>query len=423
MSLASIFEVFQLSHGPSLPYTTGALKTGQYFRNVLMGVPYHQDNRILIELLGDFAIYGKDNLSNVAIICGLAGYIAGESRFTLKRFYSRIEKSGGIQLLNRTWPFSVDSDLVFNKSKKELDHPNTIRFHILGSEQKILLQTEYFVSVHGHVTGPGSRDQEAVKMIDQFDQFADIQEVCNKEELNLVDYIISAEEMKHTISPVQIFERLSHTWQIMRSSIQNGLKNEGSLPNHNPRQAKRLHNEFSKRIMNWKTLGQENILASIYALAVAEELIDNQLIITAPLCESAALMPAILYLIQEKYSVQSKEISESLLIGGLVGSLLMKSTTQFYSKPVLDISFTISSAMTAAAGCYLIDPDIKKINQAAAIAINLGGVNQNLNYDNIGEISMRYAGVILTAINLALCDYQQTELPFDQYYRQLSSGK
>ncbi|MCD6347788.1 MAG: L-serine ammonia-lyase, iron-sulfur-dependent, subunit alpha [Bacteroidales bacterium] len=419
MSLPSIFEVYQLAHGPSLPFTMGALKTGQYFRNVLMGIPHNRENRILIEFLGDFAIYGKDNLSDVAITCGIAGYIAGESRFSLKNFYNKIKKSGGIQLLSSTWAFSVDTDIIFNRGVEELAHRNTIRFHVLDSEQKVLLQAEYIVSAKGSVSGPGSLDQDTSASIEQIDNFADISKVCEKEKLELIDYIISAEMILHSITSDQIMERIGQIWQIMNSSITNGLNNEGQLPNHVKRQAKILDQHFSEQNRHWKNLGREHILSSIYALAVAEEIQDNQLLITAPLCETAALMPATLQLMQEKFSIPDRKLSEALLIGGLVGALLLKSFSQIYANPALDISFAISASMSAAAGCYLIDNNIQMINQAVIIAIRLCGFNHNLKYTEIGANSIKYTGIAIDAINLALCGYEQTDQAFDQFFRQL----
>ncbi len=75
MGLSSVFQVFQLALGPSLQYTMGAFKVGQYFREVLIGVPFHQNNRILVEFLGKQADEGRKNDSHLALISGLGGYI------------------------------------------------------------------------------------------------------------------------------------------------------------------------------------------------------------------------------------------------------------------------------------------------------------------------------------------------------------
>ncbi len=407
MSLTSIFEIYQLAHGPSLPYTTGALKVGQYFREVLIGVPYHQDNRIIVEFLGNFAEHGRASLSHMALVSGLAGYIPGENRLSLKQVYERIKKSRTLILMNKSWAFSVDSDLV------------TIRIHVLGPEEKLLLQAEYFVSVKGTVSGPGSRDSEASSSIDQIDSFSQIREVCLQQKLSLSAYVLSAEQIRHGIQQDQVVQHMINTWQIMSACINNGINNTGLLPDGSARQAHVLQKSLSLQTKHWKTLGVEQMWVNLYALAVAEEVIDNQLIITAPLCESAALVPAILFMVQEKFSVDENKISQGLLAGGIVGALLLKHQTQIYAKPILETAFSIATAMAAAAGMAVLSDSIERINQAAAIAVNLSQVNHSMNYQQLPELSLKYAGMALNAINLSFNDYQITELSFDDYSNKL----
>ncbi len=420
MSLSSIFEVYQLAHGPSLPYTTGALKTGQYFREVLIGVPYHPDNRIIVEFLGNFSQYGLNSLSHVALVGGLAGYIAGENRLSLKNLFERIEQSRSLMILNKSWGFSVGSDVVFSKSKKDIAHPNTIRFHVLGPNEKILLQAEYIVSFKGLVSGPGSRDAEPGSTLEQLDNFSQIMEVCSTQDLSLPAYVASAERIRHSISDEQIYEHLENTWQIMQASISNGLDNTGTLPDGQSRQAAMMHKSLNHQIRTWKSLGAEQLLVNVNVQAIAEEIVDNQLIITAPLCESAAILPGLLYMIQGKYSTSSKSICDGLLVGGLVAALLLKYQEQLYTKPILSSASTIGAAMAAAAGMFLIQPSMDMINQAANIAIKMSYERTSKeSFTELPVMSIKAANLALNAINLAQSDYRVTDLAFDTYFKKL----
>ena len=125
MSLPSLSQVFQLAYGPSLVYTMGPFKAGQYFRTQLIGIPHHEDNRIVVEFFGNFSRFGKELSSDVALVSAIGGFSQENSVTGLQDFYDNIKKTGRFFMHSRIWPFTIDSDLIF-------------RNKILNSQMKIL---------------------------------------------------------------------------------------------------------------------------------------------------------------------------------------------------------------------------------------------------------------------------------------------
>lgn len=417
MSLSSVFQVLQLAIGPSLPYTMGALKVGQFFREVLIGVPYHQDNRVLVEFLGDFEKFGKDNSSHMALIAGLSGYVSGETRMSIRKMYSIIHKEGGFQLLSKTWPFNDESDLIFNKKSTEFSHPNTIRFHVVSVEGKVLLQAEYTVSGKGLVSGPGSRDTDPGSNIDQIDSLEEILKICKAENLSLLEYIYSSEELIHGISVDQILQRMLNTWKIIESSIDNGLGNSTNIHAEIKRKAHIIYSHYQEILPIQDLISKEHAQASMFACGVCEESLANQLVITAPVCETSGVLSAVLKSLQSKYLFSKSQMAEALLIAGFIGSVLQKLGIRFFEKNKIRLDFPIATAMAAASGMFLVNKDPEAILKVIHIALDLAENDPDYSTENLIKQNIKHANLALASINLALIGYPIDQTSMDKAFQ------
>ncbi len=416
MGLSSVFQIFQLALGPSLPYTMGAFKTGQYFREVLIGVPFNINNRILVEFLGGFAQEGKRNDCNVALVAGLGGYIPGETRMEIRKFFSIIRKEGGFQLLAKTWPFNEETDIIYNSKKADIPHRNTIRFHVLNEDGNVLTQAEYTVSSKGMVAGPGSRDSDPGGNIDQIDSFGEILKICEEENLGLLDYIYSSEELIHSLTKAQTLERMLQTWKVMESSIENGLNNPGNLNPNVRKTAQICQTTYLRNLAEIEFLGKESVEAGIFATAVCEESLDNQLVITAPVCETAGVVAAVLKTIQKKYRLSPEKMAEALIIGGFVGSILQKLGIRYFEKTNNRLDFPIATAMAASAGMFLLSEDPNQINKSIHVALRFSDRHADYSPANLSVTNLKHANLALSSINLSLVDFNIDSIPFDRYF-------
>jgi len=409
MSRPSLFQVFQLSHGPSLVYTMGAFKVGQYFRTQLIGLPHHEDNRILVEFSGNFSIFGKNLNSDVALVAGLGGFNTSETELGIRSFFEEIKKNGSFVLQSKTWPFTVESDLIFSNQKSNNPHEDTIRFHLLGPEQNILIQAEYTVSDSGFVLGPGSHEDDYRGDLENFDSFSEIIAMCKQENLSLIEYILSYERMVHSMEPEKIMTRMQQIWTIIKTSIENGLNSTSQLPGQRQRQAGKMRQILNDRFSNSETLGHEQTLANIYALAVCEESLNNQLVIATPVCETSGIVPAVLKTMQQKYHFSDDKMAKSLLIAGFVGSLLLQMDLNIYKKYIKNMHFPVATAMASAGGLFLLSSDLEILNEAIKIAVSLSDFHIPSEPEELINLNIKHSNLAIEAINLSLGGYHLSE--------------
>lgn len=394
MNQASLLEVFQLAFGPSLSLTMGAFRAGQKFRVQLLDIPFQEDNRILIEFLGDFNLLGKKNNSDIALVAGLGGYQHGTSSIGLRSFYNNIKRDGGFLLQSKTWPFTVESDLIYRNQAIETSHKRPVRFHLVNRENRILLQSEFFISATGEVLEHNSDidfDNDSDN-IQKTQSFLFVKEMCEHESIGIIDYLISHERNTYSIEKDQLLSRIRQVWKIMDSSIENGLSKSGEL-----------FNTFQNRLASCEVLSREHLLAGIYAQAVCEENLDNQLIIASPFCETAGIIPAVVKCIQQKYRIPNEKLFDSLLVAGFVGTLLKRK----------NMPFVISTAMAAAAGSYMINSDINGLHNTINIAISLADQNTTFTTKTLINLNIKHANLALQSIDLGLCGYMTSEVALD----------
>lgn len=414
MSRSSLLEAFPLALGPSLSLTMGAFNAGLKFRSLVSNFPFQEENRIIIEFLGEFSSQGKAFNADIAVLAGLAGYKLGKSKINLRFFFEKIKKAGGFQLQSNTWPFTVESDLVYNKQKLDIPNKRTIRFHLLNHDKKVIFQSELHISATGQVlnTPDIANSEKEQKSIEIQDSFSTVIEICKQENLTLIDYLLSYEKAVYSVLPERLIGRLANIWEIMLASIENGLNTSGKLPNGDKRQASKLLQNFHDRIISSELIGQEQSFSYIFTQAVCEENLDNQLIIGAPICETSGIVPAVLRVIQKKYRIPDEKISEALIIAGFVGTILQ----QIDLKNGSNLSFLIATAMACAAGIHLINPGSEMLNKTINIAITLSGKDRSFCVEELINLNLKHSNLALQAINLSLCDYNVSEIPFDQFF-------
>lgn len=405
MGLSSVFQILRLATGPSLVFTSAALHAGRYFREVLLGVPHHENNRLIIELLGNFARSGKAFQSDQALLAGLGGYIQGETRMSLAKFYDLIKREGGVQILSRTWPLSPASDVVYNLKSKNLKHPNTIRFHVLSSDNRILLQAEYTITSDGQVFGPGAREPGSTCYSGQIESLEEVLQICRQEGFSLADYVYRSEESNFSVKRSQAAERMTRTWQIMNEAISNGLQNKTPLPASVERQAPVLFGHFKEGYGDREPPGKEYVLAGIYAVAVAEESAANHLIITAPVCETAGILASVLKVIQARFRLPDDRMSSALMVAGFTGSLLVNQYAKRWDDRLPAFEFKTAAAMTAAATASLLSNEPEAISRAVYNAMKLSGSESDHAPENLPFLNLKYAQMAFSAANLAVLGY------------------
>lgn len=245
------------------------------------------------------------------------------------------------------------------KTNINLDkHPNTMIFEIILNDG--LTDIIEIISIGGGDIVIGDNEFQPINIYPHHN-FSDIRKYCLEKNISLYDYVKDVEGE-------DIDKFLSLVWKQMKNSIMNGLKAGGLLPGK--LQVKRKSKDlYDNPIKNESEAITEHRLVSAYAFAVGEENAAGGMVVTAPTCGAAGILPAVLYYIQNRRKLSDEKIIEGLAVAGLIGNIIKANAT--ISGAVAGCQAEVGSAcsMAAAAHSVLFNNSIEQIEYAAEIAM------------------------------------------------------
>ncbi len=250
-------------------------------------------------------------------------------------------------------------DVIFNNDEIELPHPNTM--DLIAYKDGIEIKRIRVLSVGGgKVEIVGYKNVDPPKIYD-LSTFSEIAEHCKKNHMRLWQYV-------EEVEGIEIRDYLLKIWNQMKLSIHIGLETEGVLPGglNVKRKAKKL---YSHQHIDESAQTKENRVVSAYAFAVSEQNADGEIIVTAPTCGSAGVMPSVLYYQQMKKGYTDLEIIRALETGGIIGNLIKTNASISGSECGCQAEIGTACAMASAALGELFGLETDKIEYAAEIAI------------------------------------------------------
>ena len=250
-------------------------------------------------------------------------------------------------------------DVIFNNDEIELPHPNTM--DLIAYKDGIEIKRIRVLSVGGgKVEIVGYKNVDPPKIYD-LSTFLEIAEHCKKNHMRLWQYV-------EEVEGIEIRDYLLKIWNQMKLSIHIGLETEGVLPGglNVKRKAKKL---YSHQHIDESAQTKENRVVSAYAFAVSEQNADGEVLVTAPTCGSAGVMPSVLYYQQMKRGYTDLEIIRALETGGIIGNLIKTNASISGSECGCQAEIGTACAMASAALGELFGLETDKIEYAAEIAI------------------------------------------------------
>lgn len=276
--------------------------------------------------------------------------------------YGSLSKTGVGHGTDRVIKITLDPipcDVVFNDEEIELPHPNTMDL-IAFKNGEVINRIRVLSVGGGKIEIIGHKNVDPPKIYD-LNSFHEISEYCKQNHMKLWQYV-------EEVEGIEIRDYLMKIWNQMKSSIHIGLSTEGVLPGglEVKRKAKRL---YSHQHIDESAQTKENREVSAYAFAVSEQNADGEVIVTAPTCGSAGVMPAVLYYQQMKRGYSDLEIVRALETGGIIGNLIKTNASISGSECGCQAEIGTACAMASAALGELFSLEIDKIEYAAEIAI------------------------------------------------------
>lgn len=316
--MRSIATVFKKGLGPSSSHTVGPTIASKIFAK-----KYPDRDKTDVILYGSLALTGKGHATDRAIL-----------------------------------EYLPNANITFDYDKKDLPHPNTVEFIAYKDGKEI--GREVCMSVGGgdiKFVGEDFKEKEVYEE----KNFSEILTVCENRNISLVDYIFEKEGPG-------IKEELLKTWKAMEDCVERGLKAEGMLPGdlHIERKAKKLINTVT---LNEGSTTREDRLLSAYAFAVSEENACGNLLVIAPTCGAAGVLPAVLYYMKHDRGYSDDAIVEGLAVAGLIGNIIRTNASISGAECGCQAEIGSACAMTAAAKAQINKLSLRQIEYSAEVAI------------------------------------------------------
>jgi L-serine deaminase len=163
------------------------------------------------------------------------------------------------------------------------------------------------------------------------------------------------------------------TWRLMMANTDRGLKprlgQDGALPG----QASGIYRNYLMHLATNPSSAGDYTRASVYATALAEDMLNHFPVITAPTCYGSAIVPAVMRLVQDRFMFTDEKMVEGLAVGGLFGSILLKELNASASPASPQTEIACSAVMAAAGTEYLTGGTMRDIERAASMAAVLFG--------------------------------------------------
>ncbi len=319
--MRSLRELYKIGRGPSSSHTIGPQRIAEYTRRTYGDGPYR------VELFGSLALTGRGHGTDRVL-----REVLGEG-----------------------------TEICFCTGRQELPHPNFLKIYRAGEADACV---EAMSVGGGSVVIQGVAPEEDREIYPEKD-FSAVARFLQENAMTLPEYVEHYEP--------DIYPYLAQVWQVMQEAVARGLGRGGVLDGglSLARKASSLYRENTKFE---PALLHENRRVSAYALAVAEENAANGVIVTAPTCGSAGILPAVLYYMHHDCGVPQEEILRALAVAGVIGNVVKQNASISGAECGCQAEVGVACAMAAAALAQIYELGFSGIECAAEIGLehNLG---------------------------------------------------
>ena len=189
----------------------------------------------------------------------------------------------------------------------DFPYSNTLVIELVDAEDNVLHSQEYYSVGGGFIQWKGWEPPVLGEPVHRYSTMTELRAIVKEKGLNIYEIILDNEMAITGASRPSIIHSLNQIIDHMESSVRRGLDSEGQLPG--PLKVQR------KARMLWQQASRmhsspDQFLTRInaYAFATAEENASGGVIVTAPTCGSAGVMPALVYALRHNASIAGAEV-------------------------------------------------------------------------------------------------------------------
>lgn len=371
-------EFYKVGPGPSSSHTIGPMRITYDFYQRAEKLPADQlaqATAMRVNLFGSLSATGKGHGTERAALAGLIGYEPAtiDPVAVLDKMAAEPDKVYPVKLGNKTINASL-KDIIYDATKGDFHHPNTMKVALLAGD-KVLLEQEYYSVGGGFIEWKGYQPPKKNPPKYPYSTMAEVLDHLQRDKISLAQLAYANELAISGRDKAEVDAFLDKILGAMRATVKTGLNApEGTLPG--PIKLKTKAGVVYRNAQAIQEPARKAIgLVSAAALAGSEENARGHLVITAPTGGSAGVMPAVIYsLDSEGAKMPDQKLREALLAGAIVGYLCKHNATLSAAEGGCQAEIGVASAMGAAAIAQAHDasPIIAANGASAALEHHLG---------------------------------------------------
>lgn len=377
----SLFDLFECGPGPSSSHTMGPMKAGYDFLRrcatlagtehaggVPAGAAGDDDWRFNARLFGSLSATGAGHGTDAAVVAGLLGYQPARCPPGLLRNLGADRRADHALTLGCHTARVSLADVLHDRVQHDRPWNNTLILSLLDGRGQTLLDMEYYSVGGGFIQWEGWTEPDRGAPVHPYNSMRDLKEILRVTGLTLHELMLENETAITGMGRAAILEKLEGLLETMMDSVRHGLGAEGPLPGTLgvQRKAKALADKASRM-----PIGSDRFLARLnaYALATAEENADGGVIVTAPTCGAAGVMPALLYAMRHDQSIGDRALREGMLAAAAVAFLAKRNAAIAGAEVGCQGEVGVASAMAAALVAHARGASAQTTENAAEIAL------------------------------------------------------
>ncbi|MDR2865105.1 MAG: L-serine ammonia-lyase [Spirochaetaceae bacterium] len=331
----SIFDLLKIGPGPSSSHTIAPMKGGFDFTRRVAQLPPEllgQARGIRVRLFGSLSATGKGHGTDRAIIAGLMGYASDKCPPTLLNDIRTMNRESIFMQAGREKIHFGLENIFWGPVSHDFSYANTFIIDLLSTEypppqkngeseenlnEKILFSWEYYSVGGGFLQWKGWEAPKYGPPIYPYTNMADVINIIEKDNLPLSQMMIENESAMTGESAESINKRLDFLIGVMKDTVIRGLSTDGKLPGSIGlmRKAKYLKD----RAASFSSFERQICLLNAYAYAASEENAAGNMIVTAPTCGAAGVIPSLLMFMSEYFHLDITAQRMGLLAATLIG--------------------------------------------------------------------------------------------------------
>jgi len=363
-------EFYKMGPGPSSSHTMGPMRITYDFFQRVSKLPDDQLKRataLKVHLYGSLSATGKGHGTDRASLAGLLGKAPATCppQF-LDSLANNPEEVHKLTLGPTTLNVSL-KDVIFDATKGDFHHPNTMTARLLAGNES-LYELEYYSVGGGFIEWKGYKPPDKGQPKYPYQHATELKKYLIDDKVPLAQLLLTNEMEISGKSEKDIWEFLDQVAEVMVRGVDTGLSVESVLPG-----PIKLHSKAAAMNRNLKTsqkgeAGKAVTRVASYGFAMGEENARGHIIVTAPTAGSAGIMPAVLKSLRDG-NVPTQKIREGFLAAAAIGYLCKHNATLSGAEGGCQAEVGVGSSMSAAMIAQALDGRPKVVSNAAESAL------------------------------------------------------